>query len=241
MKCVILCGGYATRLHPLTLDSPKHLLPVKGRPILDYIIDKVEKIEEVDDILISTNNKFFKDFENWKDSRKFSKNVKILNDGTISNEDRLGGLGNLWATICGEKIDDNILVVLGDNFFEFDLNKAVDFFKKVNNRVVGLVDVRDLDEAKKFGVIELKDKEVVSIEEKPDNPKSSLISTGIYVFPKSDLKEIEKYMKTDKSKDGPGYLIKYFIESQKVFGLCMEGFWYDIGSMETYKKLNEDF
>jgi len=240
MKCIILCAGYATRLYPLTSDKPKSLLPIKGKPILDYIIEKVDQIEEVDEVFVVSNNKFYKNFLDWQNSRKFKKKVKTINDGTLDNESRLGGLGDLWFVIEKEKINDNLLVVLGDNFFDFDLDKVIDFFHKKNKEVVGLHDIGDLNEAKRFGVLKIQeDGKIISFVEKPEKPESTFVSTGIYVYSKDTIKKIEEYMKTDKPKDGPGNLVIYLMSLQDVYGLVLNEDWYDIGSIETYKRVNE--
>lgn len=234
MKCVILCAGYATRLYPLTLNLPKALLPVNERPILDYIVEKVKKVREVDEIIIVSNNKFYADFIEWGKG----KDVKILNDNTNENDAKLGGLGDLWFAIKNKNIGEDFMVVLGDNLFESDFREFVDFFKKIRSPLVGLFDVENLEEAKKFGVVKLDGGKIVSFIEKPTKPVSTLISTGIYIYPKHILEKIEEYMKTGNSKDGPGYLISYLMEQENVYGFSLAGGWYDIGSKETYKKVN---
>ncbi len=240
MKCIILCSGYATRLYPLTLDRPKPLLPIRGKPLLNYLIENVSKIEDIDEIFVVCNEKFYKNFLEWKKTNSFSKEIKIINDGTLSNETRLGGLGDFWFAINKEKIDEDVLLLLGDNFFNFDLRKIVGFFEKRRQSVVGLYDLGDLEKSKNFGVIELKENKIMSFEEKPKNPKSTLISTGIYVYSKKELERIADYMKTDKPKDGPGYLIPYLLSFQDVYGLVLDGFWYDIGSKEVYEEVNRN-
>ena len=240
MKCVILCAGYATRLYPLTLNTPKPLLMIKGKPLLNYTIEKLEKIDELDEIIIVTNEKFYNNFLRWSEDIKTNKKIKILNDETKSNEDRLGGLGDLWLAIQNEKIGEDLIVIAGDNFFDFDLKDIIDFFKEVKTNVVGLYDLKDLDKSRNFGILEIDDKKrIVSFEEKPENPKSSLISTAIYIYSRDELKKIGDYMKTASSKEGPGYLIPYLIKIQDVYGFVFHGNWYDIGSKETYEEVNK--
>ena len=237
MKAIVLCAGYATRLYPLTLNKPKALLEIKGKPILDYIIDKIEEVGDADEIFIAINNRFYNDFLKWKNSRTFRKKIFIVNDMTISNEGRLGGIGDLNFVISGKKINDDILVVLGDNYFEFDLNDVVDFFKKRNGCVLAIKDVGSLEEAKGFGVVKAEDGKIISFVEKPEKPDSSFVSTGIYIFPKKDIILIKEYMKTELPKDGPGFLIHHFLKSQDVFAFPLNGFWHDIGDVKTYEKL----
>lgn len=237
MKAIVLCAGYATRLYPLTLNKPKALLEVKGRPMLDYIADKIEKIGDIDETFVATNKKFYNNFLEWKNLRNLKKKISVLNDMTSSNEDRLGGIGDLNFVLKEKNVDDDILVVLGDNYFESDLNEVVEFFKKKNECVLAIKDIGNLEEAKKFGVVKSENGKITSFEEKPQNPDSSFISTGIYIFPKKDIKLIKDYMKTELPKDGPGFLIHYFLKSQDVFAFPLKGFWHDIGDAKTYDKV----
>jgi len=238
MKCIILCAGYATRLYPLTLNKPKALLPVFGKPILSYLVDKVNKISEIDEIFIVSNDKFYSSFCEWGKSLK-KENVKILNDLTLTNEDRLGGIGDFLFALEKGKIDDDILLLAGDNLFDFELDKFVDFFKKNKTHSIMLYDIQGKDDPRKFGIIDVdNENKIISFEEKPLNPKSTLISTGIYFYSKNELNKIKEYMKTSLPKEGPGYLIPYFLNSQSVFGLITDGNWYDIGSKEIYDQVN---
>lgn len=239
MKAIILCAGYATRLYPLTLDKPKPLLPIKGKPLLNYTIEKLEKVPDINEIFIVTNDKFYNSFLEWVQSLNSSK-IKIVNDQTKSNEDRLGGLGDLNLVLEKENIDDDLMVIAGDNLFESDLNEIVGFFKEKRQNVIGLYDFGDISKAGNFGVLEIdSDNKIVSYEEKPENPKSSLISTAVYLYTKEELGKIREYMKTDLPKEGPGYLIPYFMKSQDVYGFVFEGKWWDIGSKETYEEVNQ--
>src|SRR3989338_949502 len=198
MKAIILCAGYATRLYPLTLDKPKSLLEISGKPILDYIVGKIEKIKEVDEIFVVANEKFYNHFGEWlnENKGKFEKKIKIVNDETISNETRLGGIGDLDFVIRKEKINDDLLVILGDNLFDFDLISFSEFFKTKNETCVGVYDLKNKEEVKHLGVLEIKNQKLISFEEKPQNPKSTIVSTGIYLFPKKEIKTINDYMKT---------------------------------------------
>ncbi len=239
MKAIVLCAGYATRLHPLTLDKPKPLLPVGGKPVLSYIIEKINKINEINEIFVVSNNKFYNDFLKWKESVASDKSIKIVNDNTDSDETKLGGVGDLVFALEKENIDDDILVVLGDNLFDFDLEKAIKFFNEKKEIVLGVYDIKDLEEAKRFGTVEVDGDKIIGFEEKPEKPKSTLVSVGIYIYPKKDLKKIKDYMKTDLPKDGPGNLLPYFLPMQDIHAFSLDGMWYDIGTQETYKKVNE--
>ena len=243
MKAIVLCAGYATRLYPLTLDKPKSLLDISGKPLLNYIIEKIEKISDVDEIFIVSNDKFHKQFLDWlNDYENIStKKIHIINDGTTSNENRIGGVGDLDLVVRKEKINDDLLIVLGDNLFDFDLNDITYFFKKIKGITVGTYDLKDMEQAKNFGVFEIKNNKLISFEEKPQNPKSTTISTGVYLFPKKDLIKIEEYMKTDKPKDGPGYLILDFFNSQNIHAFEFKGKWLDIGTKEIYEEAKNEW
>jgi glucose-1-phosphate thymidylyltransferase len=233
MKCIILCAGYATRLYPLTLNNPKALLPVKGKPLLDYTIDKIPK--SIDSIIVVTNSKFYKNFKEWS---KKHPNVEVLDDGTKSNEERIGGVGDLWLAKKNFNIEDDFLVILGDNLFDFDLDNFVDDFKKKGKTMIGVFPV-SIEEIKKMGQVIVQDEKIVSIGEKSSNPKTNLAVTGIYAFTKSDLKIIGNYMQTEKPKEGPTYLIKHFVSLQDVYAHAFNGKWFDIGSIDTYNYVQE--
>ncbi len=238
MKAVILCAGYATRLYPLTLDKPKHLLEIKGRPLLSYVVEKIP--ETIDEIFIVTNDKFYNNFIWWlqNQSEEIKAKTEIINDGTSTNETRLGGIGDLYFVIKEKNIQDDILVVLGDNLFTFSLNEFVELFNKVKKTTAGIYQVDDKELVKKYSVVEIKNNKLVSFEEKPQEPKTNLSSIGLYIFSKDDLKKIEEYMQTDLKKDAPGYLIEYFCkQKEEIYAYIFEGQWHDIGSLEEYEGL----
>lgn len=240
MKAIILCAGYATRLYPITLDFPKHLLEINNKPILEFIYDKINKISYIDEIIVVTNNKFYPNFRKWADS--IDKNIKVINDNTNNDNEKLGGIGDLHFVINKSKINDDLLIILGDNFFEFDLKKFVNFAIKTNKVILAGYDINDFEEAKRFGVLKINDKNILlDFQEKPENPSSSLISTGIYFFPKKKIKFIYDYMKTNENKDGPGYLIKSLCPRKEVFVYVFKEPWYDIGTLKQYKSLQEKY
>jgi len=239
MKCVILCAGYATRLYPLTLNTPKPLLDVRGKPVINYLIEGILRIKDIDEIFVATNDKFYNNFVSWKDKFYPAQRIHIVNDKTKNNEDRLGGLGDLKLVLDEERISDDLFVLAGDNFFNFDLNKFLGFFREKKRNTIGLYNLKDISKAKEFGILELdRDNRIISFEEKPQKPKSTLISTALYLFTKEELKKIQEYMKTSSPKEGPGYLIPYFLKSQDVYGYVFDGEWYDIGTKEIYEEVN---
>ncbi len=239
MKAIILAAGYGTRLYPLTTDRPKTLLEIKGKPLINYIIKKIPK--NIDEIFIVTNDTFYMNFVWWlnKQDENVKRRVEIINDGATTSKTKLGGIGDLNLVIQEKNISDDILVILSDNFFTFLLDDFVDFFNKVKKTTIGIFEIKDKKRIKKYGIVEINEGRVTSFEEKPEKPKTNLVSIGVYIFSKEDIEKIKEYMETDLSKEGPGYLVKYFIERGEVYAYKFEGEWFDIGNLEEYEKLNE--
>jgi len=238
MKCLILCAGYATRLYPLTLDIPKPLLSIAGKPLVEHILTKIEELEDIDEIFIVTNNKFFNNFRNWKRNYSSTKPIKIINDKTTSDEDRLGAIGDIDFVVKQEKIDGDLLIIAGDNLFKFTLVKLSDFFKEKNASVVALYDIKDKNiAAGKYGVVEIdQNKRIIDLEEKPSEPKTTLVSTACYILSKEDIHELEKCIKEHKKLDNLGDFIKCLSKRKYVYGFVFNERWVDIGSHEQLKE-----
>ena len=236
IKVLVLAAGYATRLYPLTENTPKPLLKVGEKTIINYILTKLEEIKEVKEVYVVTNDKFYSTFVGWGKTLKSPFNIKILNDGTKSNEDRLGAVGDIHFVIEEEKIKDDLLVIAGDNLFGFSLLDFVDFFKDKNSSIVAFHDLKDKHKVKsKYGVGILEGSKVVDFEEKPSQPKSSLASTACYFFKKSDLSHLHNLIKAGKT-DAPGNLIKYLADKSEVHGFVFDEHWFDVGSFESLEE-----
>ncbi|MCH8329459.1 MAG: nucleotidyltransferase family protein [Nanoarchaeota archaeon] len=241
MDAIILAAGYAVRLYPLTENTPKPLLKVAGKPIVEHIINKLEELDIINKIYIVTNDKFEQNFIEWLHNFDAKKSIEIINDRTKSNDDRLGALGDVRYVIDTKKITDDIAVIAGDNIFEFSLNDVIDLFKKKESNIVVLHDVKNLELAKQYGVVEVKDSTVINFEEKPAQPKSTLISTGIYLFPKETLPLIKKYIDDGNSPDKTGSFIEWLHKRDKVYAYVTDKPWYDIGNIEQLEKANKHF
>ena len=241
MDAIILAAGYGTRLHLLTENMPKPLLEAAGKPIIEYIINKLEELDIVDKIYIITNDKFEQNFKQWLNNFDAKKPIEIINDGTKSNENRLGALGDVYYAINTKKINNDIIVVAGDNLFKFSLNEAVNLFKKKKSNVIALHDVKDTELAKKYGVVGVENNIVVNFEEKPIKPKSTLVSTGIYIFPKKTLSLIKKYIDQGNNPDKTGSFIEWLYKRDTVYAYVTEKSWYDIGSIEQLKEADKHF
>lgn len=237
MKAVILAAGYAMRLRPLTLDTPKPLLEIGGRKIIDRIIDKISNIRELDSVYVVTNSRFFKYFESWRKRSNFKDRISVIDDGTTSNETRLGAIRDLEYAIRKKGVHDDLLVVAGDNLFEFDIADFLKFARVNSDGVsIALYDIKDRNLARNFGVVKVdEDCRVISFDEKPEKPESSLVSTGIYYFHKDKIDLIENYVKGEDTIDAPGYYIKWLSAAGAVYGFTFKEDWYDIGNIESYK------
>ena len=244
MKAIILAAGYATRLYPLTLDKPKCLLMVGQRTILDVLCEKLNALKNLDELIVVTNAKFFDQLEDWRKNTKSRLPIRILNDGTVSNETRLGAIGDLRFVIQKYQLKTDILMLASDNLFDAPLSGFEDFARSKNDAIsVGLYDIKDPSLAsKKFGVLEVNNmSEVLGIEEKPEFPKSSLIGMGIYYFTKDSLKLIDEYLSDPNAHDAPGHYIRWLAAKIKIFGFVFSGMWYDIGNLKALEDANKDF
>ncbi|MBU0614676.1 MAG: nucleotidyltransferase family protein [Nanoarchaeota archaeon] len=241
MKAIVLAAGYATRLYPLTLNTPKPLLEVKGKPIIEHIINKIKAISQVDKIYVVTNQKFFDQFKSWLSGSNHSVPIEIVNDLTTSNEDRLGALGDMDFVIDQNNIDDDILLVAGDNLFEFDLSEMFDQFSSKDKSTVALYDVKDKELAKKYGIVEIDENgKMIDFVEKPEEPRSTLASTGIYFLPKHIIPKLKEFLITGLS-DKIGSFLEWLHLREDVYGYATEKAWYDIGSLEQLEEAKENF
>ncbi len=242
MTLIILAAGYAVRLQPLTLDTSKSLLPIGGKSMIARILEHVLKVKGISSIYIITNSKFFKNFSDWLKASKHEKKISLICDGTTSNENRLGAIKDLEFVIKEESIAGDILVVAGDNLFEFDLNSFLKFAAKKDGVSIAVHDIGSIELARNFGVVKIDaDNRVIDFEEKPEKPKSSLISTGIYYFPKDKVAFINEYVKMQNKLDAPGNRLGWLAKRDKVYGFAFSEDRYDIGNMESYRKADEEY
>ena len=233
MKQVILAAGYATRLYPLTENTPKPLLPVGGRPMLEHILASSEAIGGIDHTYVVTNEKFAGHFEDWRATQPH-RACTVVNDGTTSNEDRLGAIGDLHLVIEQQGIDEDLLVIAGDNLFTGDLSGFGARCRETQTSVLGVYDVGSLEEATKYGVVAVNDAgQISSFEEKPVQPQSTLIGIALYFYPRPALAEIRRYIAEGNNPDQPGRLIQWMYPQQPVHTWTVPGDWLDIGSTET--------
>jgi len=244
MKALILAAGYATRLYPLTVEYPKPLLKVEQRPIIDYIVDKVKTVEAIDEIIVVTNSKFISSFKRWADEVQLDRPLTLVDDLTKDHADRRGAIGDMHFVIKQRHIEDDLLVVGGDNLFDGGLLEFFSFAQgKESNPVIGVYDIKHKEQSGKYGVIKMDaENRIVDFEEKPKAPKSTLIAMCLYYFAKDKLGLIEEYLdtKTDKH-DATGFYIEWLINRVPVYGFVFGGRWYDIGDHEFYNEAKRSF
>ncbi|MDV3104103.1 NDP-sugar synthase [Thermococcus waiotapuensis] len=225
MKVLIMAGGYATRLWPITKDNPKALLPVGEKTILDYIMEKVNELGL--EAYISTNRFFEAHFKSY--AEKYG--VGLIVEDTLHEEEKLGTIGAMKKALDELGLDD-YLVIAGDNLFSFSLS---DFLRAYDGKtLIAVYDVGDLELAKRYGVVVLEGDRVVSFQEKPAQPQFTLISTGVYVFPERVMERIDEYL-SNGNRDSPGYFLQWLLEKgEPIKAYRFSDYWYDIGSADSY-------
>jgi glucose-1-phosphate thymidylyltransferase len=245
MKVIILAAGYATRLYPLTLTQPKPLLPVAGKPMIEYVLDNLSPIPGIDRIYVVTNAKFAGHFQKWADDYRAAKsqfNFTIVNDGSTDDTNKLGAIGDIHFVLKTQNVDDDLIVVAGDNLFSEKLEGFGAVCREKNAPVLALYDVGDLEQIKKYNSISLDaNGRITFFEEKPKNPTSTLTGIALYYYPKSSLPLIQKYVAEGNNPDQPGRLVQWLYTRTPVYTWQVPGIWYDIGSKETLEEANRIF
>jgi glucose-1-phosphate thymidylyltransferase len=221
MKALILAAGYATRLRPLTDSIPKQLLPVGGRPMVDWILDRIGETS-VDEVHLVTNARFAPDFERWAED----KDVRIHNDGTTSNEDRLGAIGDIRFV----GLDDDLLVVAGDNLFDYSLADYEAYWREREGSCLAVFDVGNLELATKYGIVDVDENDrIVGFVEKPEDPPTTLCATATYLYEREHVRLIEQYLEEGNPPDQPGNYVAWLHTREPVYAYRFDGQWYDIG------------
>jgi glucose-1-phosphate thymidylyltransferase len=238
MKALILAAGYATRLYPLTRQYPKPLLEIKGKPIINYIVEKLGSVRGLDEVYIVTNNKFIGIFRRWMKTFKSSKKITLVNDLTRSNRDRLGSIGDIDFVIGKKKLDDDLLVIGGDNLFNGSLKGFLSSALKNKSSVsMGVYRLQQKKDASRYGVVRLdKRGRIACFKEKPSRPQSNLVAMCLYFIPRACLGLVGEYIRNSRDKiDAAGSYIAWLKDRADVYGYVFEGFWFDIGD---HKYLN---
>ncbi len=242
MKAIILAAGYATRLYPLTLNQPKALLPIADKAIIDYIVDEIEEIEKVDELIVISNEKFYPHFSQWAKMRKCRFPINVLNDKTTDDTNKLGAVGDMQFAIDTLGIDDDILVMAGDNIFTFKLKDFYDEYVKKNTDMILVKEINEIEELRRMANVMTDDAgNVLDMEEKPQNPKSNIAAFASYIYKKDTVKLIKKYLDEGNNPDAPGFFPSWLHKHKDVYAYKFEGECYDIGTPKSYKEVNDIF
>ena len=238
MKALVLAAGYATRLYPLTLDKPKALLEVGGKPMLDRVVERLLPMG-VDGTIVVTNAKFTPHFEEWA---KDKEGVTIVNDGTTSNDDRLGAIGDIGFVLDEQQLDDDLVVVAGDNLFGSDVSGFAAYGREIDAPVIALHDVGDLSRMQEYNQIEVDSGgRIVFFEEKPASARTTLAGVALYYYPRHALPLIRQYLAEGNNPDQPGRLVEWLYPRTAFYTWLLPGEWYDIGSAETLQEADRIF
>lgn len=242
MECILLAAGYATRLYPLTENKPKALLTLGNKTILDWVVEKIEKIEEINNIYIVTNHRFTNQFEEWASGYKGTKKAVIIDDGTTDNDNRLGAIGDMKYVIDKMKIDDEIFVLASDNIFDFELTDMMELYRKKKSDIISAHYIEDIETLKSMGVVDLNgDNRVLSFVEKPSEPKSHYGVPPFYIYKKETLPLIEQYLSEGNNPDAPGHFVPWLITKTDVFAYTFDVMTIDIGTPKAYYEAQKLF
>ena len=246
MNILILAAGYATRLYPLTQSKAKPLLEVAGKPMMEWVIDNLAPIRGIEKVYVVTNSKFAADFEKWAEeyNQTHAKLAfEIVNDGSTSDADKLGAIGDIQLVIERAGLESSDLcVVAGDNLFSESLGEFGRFCRDVDQPVLGIYDVGSLAEAKKYGVVALDPVgEILSFEEKPAAPETTLIGIALYYYPRHTVRLFRTYLEEGNNPDQPGRFIQWLYPRTPVRTWEVPGTWFDVGSKETLEEAGRVF
>lgn len=240
MKVVILAAGYGTRLYPLTKNIPKPLLPVADKPILSFTIENLQKVNEIDKIFVVTNNKFYRNFKNWLRSQSLNEKIDILNDGSTTNDNRLGAIRDLYWCLEVQKIDDTVMVLGGDNLYTFEFADFVNFHNRYKKNAVAVTDLKDRYKVKNFGVVEYdENRKIINFIEKSIYPPSTIVAICAYIFTPHIKQLLKTYLNNNNNPDAPGYFIEWLYKREEIFAYQFDTPWFDIGDIDSYKKARE--
>lgn len=242
MKNIVIAAGYATRLGELTKNFPKPLLKIGDNTILGRMLDDIDRIAEIDEHIVITNHKFAAIFEDWAAKQNYTKPVTIVDDGTETNDTRLGAVCDLLFAMDKLQIDDDLLVVAADNILFFSFQEFVSFAKAKGTSCIMCHEQPSIEKLQRTGVIVLDDNDrVLNMEEKPQHPKSHWAVPPFYIYMKKDLDKVRHSVENGCGKDAPGNLAHYMVEQVEMHAWKMTAGRFDIGSLDTYREACEKF
>ena len=240
MKCLILAAGYATRLYPLTENFPKPLLEVGGKTILDWLVDDIDGAGLVDEYIVISNHRFACHFEKWAAEK--SQKITVVDDGTSTNETRLGAVRDVQFAIEKLGLDDDMLVIAGDNVLDFSLTQFAAYAKEKNASCIMRYHEPETRRLTKCGVVVVDENDrILDMEEKPAQPKSSWCCPPFYYYTREDARLVKKGIESGCGTDAPGSYIAWLCTQTPVYAMEMPGRRYDIGDLESYQKVKEEY
>lgn len=240
MKCLILAAGYATRLYPLTENFPKPLLTVGEKTILDWLIDDIDKAGTVDEYVVISNHKYAHHFENWADLK--AQKITVVDDGTDTNETRLGAVKDIQFAIDSLGLDDDMLVIAGDNVLDFSLTEFIEYSKEKNTSCIMRYYEPEFQKLLKCGVVTVDDKDkVLEMTEKSPAPATNWCCPPFYYYTKNDAKLVQNGIDSGCGTDAPGSYIAWLCTQTAVHAMEMPGKRYDIGNLESYEKVKAEY
>ena len=240
MKCIILAAGYATRLYPLTENFPKPLLPIGKSTIIDLLIDDLAQNTKIDEFIVISNHKFYNHFVDWKNNKSSACKITILDDGTVTNETRLGAVKDILLATETLNITDDVMAMAGDNVLDFSLAEFVDFADKKNASCVMCHPENDLARKQRTAIITIDcDNKITSYEEKPKCPKGNLAVPPFYIYKNGDINRIKEALDAGCGYDAPGSFAAWLSGKTEVFAWEMPGKRYDVGDKESYERVKE--
>lgn len=233
MEAVVLAGGYATRLWPITKERSKMFLPLSDGFVIDRTLEELEQVDRIENVYISTNELFADDFKVLVSERDYDK-PEVSVEGTTSENEKLGVVGALAELIEREGIDDDLLIVAGDNLVQFAIKDFLSFFDNVGGPTLAAYDIGSTDEAREYGVIETEGDIVTDFVEKPNDPNSTLISMACYAFPQDSVNKIPEYLDYGNNPDEPGWFIQWLHQQQETYAFSFKGRAFDVGTRQSY-------
>ncbi|PSQ43025.1 glucose-1-phosphate thymidylyltransferase [Halobacteriales archaeon SW_7_68_16] len=233
MDAIVLAGGYATRLWPITRHRPKMFLPVGETTVIDRIMGELEADDRIEDVYVSTNERFAGAFRELLADSPYDKASLSIED-TTGEDEKFGVVGALAQLVDREGLDDDTVIIAGDNLFSFDASEFVDFFAAHDAPCLAAYDVGSREKATSYGLVDLDDDRVVGFQEKPDEPASTLVSLACYAFPGEHLSLLGTYLDEGNNPDEPGWFIQWLHDRQDTHAFTFDGDWFDIGTADSY-------
>ncbi len=240
MKCLMLVAGYATRMYALTREYPKPLLKVRGKAILDWLLEDLQTSDQIEEYILISNHKFIDDFRRWAQEKPVP--IRLIDNGTCSNEERLGAVRDIQFAVDAAGIDDDLLVVAGDYLTDFSITHFIDYAQEKQTACIMHCCEPDLKVLRRSGVCELReDGLLLSMEEKPAEPKSHFCALPFYYYPAADVRKIKTAIAEGCGTDAPGSLVSWMCQNSVVYSMEMPGLHFDVGDLESYEKAQVNF